>query len=648
MWAPITSPTASKVPSTRPTLPSPLICSTSKLPTQHSTFSSSGLHPGRELFTRPPHQQVRRIQSEQDKLSYHDRLEERRKAAAAARKNGVLIHQESAPTFVYTSEGVIAYPSDPNNTNIPPKPISVPNPSTLASDGKLNEHRIEYIDQYQQGRVANVPGSRMVTHKKQREDEKVREDTTNPSKSMTRPRQDSNPDFVEAKLKFISEAKEWSKTVGAEISKKMAVRRPNFPVTVLPSGFGMNPRLSLQTHGSSPQLLPSSSGVSPEEQEKTLKQLFENIPPQSGGGVSMPKLPQSSLSVSTAQPPSSGMSRSPRHSPHPSPRRSPKLSPKPSPIQLPISSMSPKGSPIHPFVISSTAGMFTYLPSNPTLPSPASLLCSPSVSMSPYAAMFGTYQAALQQLMSPSNQGSKPVVVTDPSSVFQSLQGLQAGVMPDKVPCIMPDGSITFVSMNQNSANTEMWAREERIKSPLRGQKRVRSPEVDADSRLSAPKRRRSSSLPDITQIGSTAQTAQRPNKEPHNLEVEQVPQMRKTPPPNMIQIPKEMKFSDPMLGFPTPPQGSSPNSHFTASPLILSNMAMFQSPHPMTPLTPDQEALNNEEMKEIVEASPMTALPPSPEGTSLPPCKFSWEELRSCDYLRCDHDIIAMVVPYT
>ena len=113
------------------------------------------------------------------------------------------------------------------------------------------------------------------------------------------------------------------------------------------------------------------------------------------------------------------------------------------------------------------------------------------------------------------------------------------------------------------------------------------------------------------------------------------------------VELSRQMA-RDPMLGFPTPPQGSSPNSHFTASPLILSNMAMFQSPHPMTPLTPDQEALNNEEMKEIVEASPMTALPPSPEGTSLPPCKFSWEELRSCDYLRCDHDIIAMVVPYT
>ena len=535
----------------------------------------------------------------------------------------MLIHQESAPTFVYTPEGVIAYPSDPNNTNISPKPISVPNPSTLTTDGKLNEYKIEYIDQYKQGRVTNVPGSRMVAQKKQKEDEKVKGDEAEASKSMARPRQDPNPEFVESKLKFISEAKEWSKNVGVEISKKVVATKPNFPVTVLPSGFGMNPLLSLRAHGSSPQLLPSSSGVTPEEQEKTLKQLFENIPPQGGGGVSMPKMPQSSLSISTAPSPSSGTSRSPRHSPHPSPRRSPKLSPKPSPIQLPMSSVSPKVSPMHPFVINSSAGMFTYLPSNPALPSPASLMCSPSVSMSPYAAMFGNYQAALQQLMSPSPQSSKPVVVTDPSSVFQSLQGLQPGAMPDKVPCIMPDGSITFVSMNQNSGTSEGWAREEHIKSPLRGQKRVRSPEVDVDSRLSAPKRRRSSSLPDITQIGSTAQTSQRPNREPQHLEVEQVPRMRRTPPPNMIQIPKEMKFSDPMLGFPTPPQGSSPSSHFTASPLILSNMAMFQAAHPMTPLTPEHEALNSDEVKEIVEASPIAALPPSPEGTSLPPCKF-------------------------
>ena len=123
----------------------------------------------------------------------------------------------------------------------------------------------------------------------------------------------------------------------------------NLPVTVMSSGFMMNPLVSLKAQKSSPQLLSSSSVVTPEEQEKSLKQLFEPFVPQgTTGGVSMAaKLPLKSLSVSTAQSPSSMASLSPRHSPHLSPRRSPKPSPKPSPIQLP---MSPKSSPVHPFV----------------------------------------------------------------------------------------------------------------------------------------------------------------------------------------------------------------------------------------------------------------------------------------------------------
>ena len=604
---------------------------------QFPMLGSSGLHTQKALYLRTPnkaHQQVRRIQSEQDKLGCTDRLEESRKSSAE-RKNGMLIHQESAPTFVYTSEGVVAYPSDPTHTNISPKLISVPNPSTLATSSNLTEHKIEYIDQYQQGKVASVPGSRGLAQKKQREgatdpkDRKGKEDAPDPKKVVTKPQQEeeADPDFVQAKLKFISEAREWSKTVGAEIYKKVKPKMSNLPVTVMSGGFTMNP---LKAQKSSPQLLSSSSVVSPEEQEKSLKQLFEPFTPQGpspSGGVSMAaRLPLKSLSVSTAQSPSSMASLSPRHSPHLSPRRSPKPSPKPSPIQLP---MSPKNSPVHPFVIGqSTPGVFSYFPTNPTLPSPAPLLCSPSVSMSPYAAMLTTYQAAMQHLIPPSPQSGKPVVVTDPSAVLQSLQSLQ-GAVPDKVPCIMPDGTVTFVSMSaltQNGSNTEMGAKEELPKSPsLQGQKRPRVPEVSADSKLSAPKRRRSSSLPDITMA-----TAQRLNREPQEtpmqqLEVEHVPQMRRTPPPNMIQIPKEMKLGDPMLGFPTPPQ-SSPASHLTASPFILSNVAAFHTPQPMTPLTPEHDGLSREDMKEIkeiVEANTPAVLPPSPEGTSLPPCKF-------------------------
>ena len=559
----------------------------------------------------------------------------------------MLIHQESAPTFVYTSDGVVAYPSDPSHTNISPKLISVPNPSTLATGSNLTEHKIEYIDQYQQGKVASVPGLRGLAQKKQREEGKGKEDSTDPKKVVAKPQHDTDPDFVQTKLKFISEAREWSKNVGVEISKKVKPNTSNLPVTIMSGGFMMNPLASLKPQKSSPQLLSSSSVVTPEEQEKSLKQLFEPFVPQgASGGVSIAaKLPLKSLSVSTAQSPSSMANLSPRHSPHLSPRRSPKLSPKPSPIQLP---MSPKSSPVHPFVIGqSTPGVFSYFPTNPTLPSPAPLLCSPSVSMSPYAAMLTSYQAAMQHLIPPSPQSGKPVVVTDPSAVLQSLQSLQ-GAVPDKVPCIMPDGTVTLVSMSaltQNGSNTEMGTREEQQKPPLlHGQKRHRVPEVNADSKLPPPKRRRSSSLPDITMA-----TAQRLNREPqeapmHQLEVEQVPPMRRTPPPNMIQIPKEMKLGDPMLGFPTPPQ-SSPASHLTASPFILSNVAAFHSPHPMTPLTPEHDGLSREDMKEIkeiVEANTPAILPPSPEGATLPPCKFKkytiWQSWIEIEYYSVTH----------
>ena len=43
----------------------------------------------------------------------------------------------------------------------------------------------------------------------------------------------------------------------------------------------------------------------------------------------------------------------------------------------------------------------------------------------------------------------------------------------------------------------------------------------------------------------------------------------------------------------------------------------------PMTPMTPSQEGLNGEELKELVEAGPQTAIPPSPDGASLKPCEL-------------------------
>ena len=104
--------------------------------------------------------------------------------------------------------------------------------------------------------------------------------------------------------------------------------------------------------------------------------------------------------------------------------------------------------------------------------------------------------------------------------------------------------------------------------------------------------------------------------------ERERAEEMRKRdiPPLSMITIPKEMKMGDPMLGFPTPPQ-SSP--HFASSPLILPPAVGTFQPQPMTPITPSQEALSHEEIKELVgESNVQTPLPPSPDGGGLPPCE--------------------------
>ena len=86
------------------------------------------------------------------------------------------------------------------------------------------------------------------------------------------------------------------------------------------------------------------------------------------------------------------------------------------------------------------------------------------------------------------------------------------------------------------------------------------------------------------------------------------------------------MKLNDPMLRFPTPPQSSPLIRNFTIFPFVLSTPT-FQNATPMTPVTPGQEPLSTEELRELVEASGggQTNLPPSPEGTTLPPCKLKY-----------------------
>lgn len=94
----------------------------------------------------------------------------------------------------------------------------------------------------------------------------------------------------------------------------------------------------------------------------------------------------------------------------------------------------------------------------------------------------------------------------------------------------------------------------------------------------------------------------------------------RSLAPPTMIHIPQDIKLGDPLMRFPTPPpQQSSPLvGNFALSPIVLSSGFHQQ---PMTPVTPGQEGFGAEELRELVEArGAQTPLPPSPEGSNLPP----------------------------
>ena len=551
MWTPITSPVIAKHPSSsRPTLQSPLVCSTSKGSLQKTPELPTQFGQGpRVLYTHPHkiHQQPRRIQSEQDKLTYQDRVSEEVKN----RKNGILIHRESAPTFVYTSEGCIAYPADPNNTSIPTRAIAVPSPSTLMKlDGNMTEHRIEYIDQYKQGKTASVPSSRISHgHRKQAEEEEIREEKA------------VDPEFNNLKQKFINEAKEWSKNlrVGEGELSKNNTANPVTTISMATLASGLFGSPSRDQDGG--KLFPLPSFVGP-DQERLLQQHFEqHLQKQQQQQLQQQlqlqqqqQLQQQKQAVAAAASISrtspNTLSVSTTHA-----SRSTSKSPKPSPILLPTGATSP----LHPFLAGqSNSGVFSYFPN----PSPAGFIYSPSVSGSQYAGIFSPYQAAMQMMASQAS--GKPVIVTDPS-MLQNVLG-------DKLFYMMPDGTIASLPMASAAGQviTHSDTIKEAVSPPILLQKRSRSPNVETETKfLPAPKRRRSSSLPDIAQLSTEKRSVG------NNEEVP--PQRTHKPrqqPPTMIQIPKDIKLNDPMIGaFPTPTQGSPLTTAFAASPLILSNM---------------------------------------------------------------------------
>ena len=569
-WAsPIPSPSVTKLgstpsPSTRPTLPSPLMNSTTKGSPQR-TVSLANFEPLRGLpisvcptpmlTPQQMHQQMRRIQSEHGgRLSYLERHDDEKR-----KRNGMLIHQESAPAII-VNDGT--------------RTLSVPSPSTLAKlQSAMNEHRIECVDQ-----LTYPP--------------------TGSSSSSPTGKSESQVDFAKLRQQFISDALEWSKRLSLPQQQQAQQRTQPEATTCI-----------------------STVGMSMEDQEKLLSQHFEKMHKQQQ--TSSPSLTLSS-----------GLSSFPVTLPVTSPQNSrPRSkSPKPSPIQLP-STTAPTISPlINPYgFLPTTSGL-------PGLQIPATatnLLFNPS-SHTQYAALLNQYfQMMSSQSMAALAAGNKqqqlsqqPLIISDPN-ILQSLQ--QAIV-------VLPDGTIAPANLNLDSMfkkdSSHQQASSEPIKSPSSAGKRTGSPNGDASRLGPPPKRRRSSSLPDITQLPSVVDKNApiQEEREAEEREAEEVATVgrkeenkrRNIPPLSMIQIPKEVKMHDPLLGFPTPPQ-SSP--HFASSPLIPNVMSTMFQPHPMTPITPGQDSFNQEEIKELVgETSAQTPLPASPNGcSSLPPCKYKY-----------------------
>lgn len=694
------SPSSSSSSSTRLTIPSPLVSSTCRtslgavatrgpsVEAQMSYFNPFSAH-------HRPHTQVRRVKSERHHLTYQDSLAKQ----ALRNKNGLLVHRESAPEFVYTSEGLVAYHSNPSihrdsgllgtHARASSAQHHHHQPSPLVKDSAHMEVKIECVDMHYP-----IPTTSHALLLSKGVGHSAEDMHASVSGSII------GKGFNEEKQKFIMEAQNWSKQVDSEIAKKVK-EAPSLSSSSLlppPSSSSVGGTFSLgllSSVGSQPSL---SSKFSPEEQEKFLRQHFEQIMQQqqllSVGGCPPVALPiptpaksplgGASLSNSTAAVGNSTTALGYTHSPRPSVVAAGTVAHLGQPSKQTHSSSgggpSPKKtSPLNffqssPHGASAPVSMFPFLgqTGSSNTAAAASFLCNPSLSQFPLAAaMFNpVYQAALQQLVTAQQvAGGNAPMIPEPAL----LQGLM-----DQVPVVLPDGRVTFVPMGspaqqgngeaspskdkKNEEEEEQDEGEELLKSPRNmssGCKRMRSPGVDvwSEFRATPPKRRRSSSLPDIThmlqisphkklveggerdggktdergvmgEVRSNGMTTMMPSSN-------KSPRSRQHAPPTMIHIPQDVKVNDPMLGFPTPPQSSPLVGSFALSPIVLPSTQYHSSHHhqqhphqPMTPVTPGHDPLHTaEDLREIMEAGGLQAtLPPSPEGSNLPPCKSNSE----------------------
>ena len=635
IWAtpsPITSPAVSKMGSSfhqqSLPIPSSLLSSMQHFVADASTSTHTTL-PSLYAQLGRLHQQPRRMPSDNQ---IHSSAEDVRR-----HKNGLLLHHASAPSFPYINDPPQEVPCAPAMSGVRSEKsnegrlIAVPSPHALKMEEAANEHRIEYIDQYQQGKLATPSGTRSSHCKRGREGDRVVDGNGDArrhgsgyrgSDAVPPPvkKQMVETEFDKARLKFIAEAREWSQSIGKKVEESRRDVSPSEKEDV-----GGERGRGGEGGG---------SGVCREEQERMLQKHFANLvhhhtpakvphprgtppPAPAHSAMSSSTVPPGGRSLATVS--SSGGAVSTAAN-----AEGAKLPP----VSLPSLFLAP-----------TSMGMLPYLTSNAGLQSAGAMLCSP--------ALLNSY-AALQMMSS----GGKPVLLSDLHSLhnlqnFFALQNSERllGIAPE-VPPSQSGQATTGQSAKQSAPQL---TKGENPSPPQTAQDSVRQNHQPHDSGKlpSIHKRRRSNSLPGgLVQLTcpdrreAIKEVDPTPSPRKNEVSVESPPPPPPPPPPlppPLIQLPKELRqMYDPLLSYTTPSQQqvNDPMLSYTTpsrgSPLGVVQFGFvpnnsFHVPH----TTPTSHELvlggggsGEEEDVQVVADLRDTGVGASLSDNSLPPCK--------------------------
>ena len=421
------------------------------------------------------HEKVRRIQSENDGLSLRDRMELKN---SKHKKNGLLIHQQSAPIIqdsYTTSQGGRILPG---SGTVGPSIFAVPGPSLMMNlDRKHSEHKIECIEQ------------------KERKEQHLERESHDKSK-----RKHEGKQFENKKLKFIQEAKEWSKNIEQKLTKEEETNDFEHQAILVKQ---QTPHSLIPLH-------------------------------QAGSLFPLPIQPSNTTPTSPQ-----------------SANQSPKL------VNHKQHQTYLMGSP-------QTCGMYTIIPPNPTIPTMA-----PTLSQVPLL-------TAMQSISS--NQSPSDTHILPAGLIPRTLPLATPTLNPDqKFVYMMHDGTLIATPLMQGGqlgfqSITKEDSGTTKPDPHSRSPKRIRSPNSDLDiSNRPMPKRRRSSSLPDVSNLKSPSPEEDSPTSSP--------PPLPPPPPPPhstffQMSSPTAMKVETP-TGFLTLPQITSPSTgHYNPS-LFFSGMQL-------------------------------------------------------------------------